>query len=442
MSNLRKNVMLQLSKHNKVLDTSKSRNDNPVRNAYETFKILEREPSPELDNISQLAHDTSYNDPRISPFSCASEILRCCTPVTGIDDIFECRGSSPLTYQDISTNILCPTLYENNIKTTPIDLQMQEPDSGSTIMTKKYTDTIHVLQLTNNNQSADNSIDKISQSNNNYLDPAIALNNEDNISNFKNNSEVNNLILENPVPIQSSTPKQHSISESNKPNIDVNKDEFEKSAEELMEQLSRESKNGSTCEKPKTRKEDLDKQNQRNFISRNVEKNPKSVSTNSDSRRHNTQVWKLNDTPVCKTFFLGTLGFKNDQTVKTILKANFKLGIKNPDLQEAAPEQRGKNVPWNKLPEDYKQNIKSFIEKLQPTVSHYNVKHAPKRKYLPCWVTFSDIYKDYITYCSDKGIRLCSWPYFHNIVQEMNLSTSNPRQDLCTICANHETEHP
>lgn len=185
----------------------------------------------------------------------------------------------------------------------------------------------------------------------------------------------------------------------------------------------------------------LDKQNQRNFISRNVLKRPKQISTKRGSRRHNTMQWKLKEIPVCKQFFLNTLGFKYDHTVFTILKANFKCGITNPLVQQAAPEQRGRTA-WNKISDESKDNIISFINRSQPTVSHYNVSHAPNRKYLPSGISFSDIYKDYLIYCAENNLKDCSWSYFHKIIKMMNLSTSNPHQDLCTVCTNHAEDHP
>ncbi|KAI5632050.1 hypothetical protein NE865_15233 [Phthorimaea operculella] len=186
----------------------------------------------------------------------------------------------------------------------------------------------------------------------------------------------------------------------------------------------------------------LDKQNQRNFISRNVLKHPKQISTKRVSRRHNTLNWKLKEIPVCKQFFLNTLGFKYDHTIFTVLKANFKHGIQNPLVQQAAPEQRGRSIPWNTKSQESKDNIINFINRSQPTVSHYNISHAPNRKYLPSGISFSDIYKDYLRYCADKNLQDCSWSFFHKIIKKMNLSTSNPRQDLCTVCTNHAEEHP
>lgn len=185
----------------------------------------------------------------------------------------------------------------------------------------------------------------------------------------------------------------------------------------------------------------LKKQSQRNFISKNVRRNRKKVITVQNSQRLNTLTWNLGNTKVCKTFFLNTLGFFNDQTVVTVLKANFKNGIINVDIQDAAPEQRGKSNPWNKFSRDYNKEIKDFIEKTKPIVSHYNLKHAPNRRYLPCGVSFTDVYKLFKEHCNEIGMRECSWPYFHRILKDMNLSTSNPVQDLCTLCQNHSEKH-
>ncbi|KAL4720885.1 hypothetical protein ACJJTC_002927 [Scirpophaga incertulas] len=185
----------------------------------------------------------------------------------------------------------------------------------------------------------------------------------------------------------------------------------------------------------------LTKQNQRNFITRNVIRHRKKYITTENSKRHNTLTWTLRNIKVCKPFFLNTLGFFNAQTVMTILKANYKMGVTDIYTQEAAPEQRGTKKPWNVFPEGYKKGVKEFIENVKPTVSHYNLKHAPNRRYLPCGVSFRDLFKAYILHCEETNTKKCSWTYFHNIVKEMNLSTANPRQDLCTTCQKHKDIH-
>lgn len=122
----------------------------------------------------------------------------------------------------------------------------------------------------------------------------------------------------------------------------------------------------------------------------------------------------------------------------TVLKANYKMGVTDVYTQEAAPEQRGTKKPWNTFPEEYKQE---FIDNVKPTVSHYNLKHALNRRYLPCGVSFRDLFKAYISHCDETNNKKCSWAYFFNIVKEMNLSTANPRQDLCTTCQKHKDIH-
>lgn len=120
------------------------------------------------------------------------------------------------------------------------------------------------------------------------------------------------------------------------------------------------------------------------------------------------------------------MGFITDQTVVTVLKANFKNGIKDMDIQDAAPEQRGRTKnPWNKFAPDYNKELKDFIEKVKPTISHYNLKHAPKRRYLPCGVCFSDLHRLFKFHCQETGIKICSWFYFYNIIKEINLSTAD-----------------
>lgn len=85
--------------------------------------------------------------------------------------------------------------------------------------------------------------------------------------------------------------------------------------------------------------------------------------------------------------------------------------------------------------------MKNFILKCKPVHSHYNVKHAPNRRYLPVGVNFTGIYKYFKQDCFEKGIKVCSWTHFLKMIQQLNLSTAEPAQDICTKCKNHEMEH-
>jgi hypothetical protein len=185
----------------------------------------------------------------------------------------------------------------------------------------------------------------------------------------------------------------------------------------------------------------MDRQRRRDFISRHVTKIDTKVKTVKNSRRHNTLIWKLNDTVTCKKFFLATIGYTNDENVQSVLKANFATSNKNPSVM-AAPDLRGRHTPKHAFPDGYEESLVTFIEKYRPLQSHYNLKHAPHRRYLPATITFTKIYEDFLKYCLDNNVRKCSWTYFINECKKMNLSTAEPSQDSCDVCNKHKSSHP
>lgn len=85
--------------------------------------------------------------------------------------------------------------------------------------------------------------------------------------------------------------------------------------------------------------------------------------------------------------------------------------------------------------------MKNFILKYNPVPSHYNIQHAPNRKYLPIGVTFSSIYKEFQQHCLDNNFKVCSWTHFHSMIKHLNLSTAEPVQDICDKCRNHTIKH-
>lgn len=102
---------------------------------------------------------------------------------------------------------------------------------------------------------------------------------------------------------------------------------------------------------------------------------------------------------------------------------------------------RGKKTPTNAFPPAYESEITDFIMKYKPVQSHYNLKHAPNRKYLPPGVNFTLMYNQFKQHCTEKQLKVCSWTHFHSIIKSLNLSTAEIPQDICTKCRNHDMEH-
>ena len=100
------------------------------------------------------------------------------------------------------------------------------------------------------------------------------------------------------------------------------------------------------------------------------------ISTNRTDKRQ-IRYFMLKGQPVCKTFFLSTLGYKTDQAVINILKAG------SPDKLFPAPSKWGKHKPKHAYSDDLIKRIDSHILKHNPTCSHYRRENSPHRLYLP-----------------------------------------------------------
>lgn len=154
---------------------------------------------------------------------------------------------------------------------------------------------------------------------------------------------------------------------------------------------------------------------------------PKKYHTKEKSNRHFTLTWNLCGKPVCKIFFLRTLGFSNDQFIFTVLKCNARNGIVDVDVQDAAPDQRGKSK--SRLPRGYKNHIKTFILSMNPTISHYNPDPHQKINIIDVFqksnVKIKDVFRLFVNHCKENGMEICSWTYFYVILKKLNLSTTD-----------------
>ncbi|CAG5045992.1 unnamed protein product [Parnassius apollo] len=95
-----------------------------------------------------------------------------------------------------------------------------------------------------------------------------------------------------------------------------------------------------------------------------------------------------------------TLGYTNDEAVQSVLKNNYLESNKNPKIS-ATPDLRGRRyAPSNKFPPEYEKRLEEFIMKYNPVPSHYNISHAPNRKYLP----IAGLPQDMCTKCKNHKI--------------------------------------
>ena len=87
--------------------------------------------------------------------------------------------------------------------------------------------------------------------------------------------------------------------------------------------------------------------------------------------------------PVCKTMFLRTLGLRTDGTLTEFVSAK---QCSAQDSVAPVTDHRGKNTPPNKVDHS---TIRQHINSYNPQVSHYNIAHAPHRRYLESSLTIT-----------------------------------------------------
>jgi len=101
----------------------------------------------------------------------------------------------------------------------------------------------------------------------------------------------------------------------------------------------------------------------------------------SHSRQHSltyTLPQGTGKTPVCKKMFMRTLGLKTDAVITEFIRAKQR---KADDISAPAvtTDRRGKASPPNKIEHNV---IREHINSFHPQISHYNIAHAPHRRYL------------------------------------------------------------
>ena len=178
----------------------------------------------------------------------------------------------------------------------------------------------------------------------------------------------------------------------------------------------------------------MDLQRRRDFLTYSIEtKEIKRRVLGSKEMRQKTLEYKFKDIIVSKKNFLSTLGYKHDSVIRCLLSSN----EKNTRKDWSFPRYE-RTIRTNKLPESYKEKVVKFIESFRPCPSHYRILHAPNRRYLPPGLTASAIFTQLNQMLASENGKSCSWSYFHNIYKSMNISSSTPENDKCSLCTEHE----
>lgn len=157
------------------------------------------------------------------------------------------------------------------------------------------------------------------------------------------------------------------------------------------------------------------------------------TSTKMERHTHQYFLKSIDDQMhrVCQTFFLSILGYKRG--CSTILKRL------NKTTEEITVENRGKYERDGV--DQLNDQIKMFIEQLNPTISHYRREHAPNRRYLPSDNTIKDLHELFL---ADHPNVKCGYEKFRVIFNEMNITITNLGHEECEQCQIyklHESNH-
>ncbi|KAF5281753.1 hypothetical protein FQR65_LT14548 [Abscondita terminalis] len=132
---------------------------------------------------------------------------------------------------------------------------------------------------------------------------------------------------------------------------------------------------------------------------------------------------------VCKSMFMNTLGLRSDSIITDYLKRTINdLPV---DLKDKRGQKRAETV--RAIAEKNYTDIKNHINSYHPQVSHYNLEHAPNRRYLPCDITIRDMYKDFI-----EKVYKISYETYRKVFDKENIGFASPTQDECGMCSTYK----
>lgn len=143
------------------------------------------------------------------------------------------------------------------------------------------------------------------------------------------------------------------------------------------------------------------------------------------NRTSRSYSYTMNGRVVCTAFFLGTLGLSTDSIIRSVF-----ANIDNDPVEDAPPDKRGRHQPSNKFPDEFRASIISFIESYKPTISHYKLSHAPKRRHLPPFLSKIELFNTFFESSTTK----CSRKYFDDVFDTINISFASPSADKCSYC--------
>ena len=150
-----------------------------------------------------------------------------------------------------------------------------------------------------------------------------------------------------------------------------------------------------------------------------------SVKVKKNCRTYKLYAMDDSAVPVCKIFFLSTLGITSDQVITTSLKSS--------DFVE---DKRGQHFPSHKLSETKVTAIKNHTFLYQPGVSRYRHAHAPLSLYLPPELTIKEMHDDYIT--KHPELSIIHYNDYRETVRKYNIGFAKLGEEECENCTEHE----
>ena len=132
--------------------------------------------------------------------------------------------------------------------------------------------------------------------------------------------------------------------------------------------------------------------------------------------------------PMCKTFFLQTLGI-SALMVETAFRKQNEAGI-------SVPDQRGRQPSANSL-KDQRKIIKEHINSFPRVPSHYCRKETGK-EFLKSNMTIEKMYSLYKETREQSGAQPASkWIYRDVLVTEFDISFHHRNKDQCAMCTSY-----
>ena len=127
--------------------------------------------------------------------------------------------------------------------------------------------------------------------------------------------------------------------------------------------------------------------------------------------------------PVCKTFYLRTLGMKSNAMVTEFVKFQTNNPLSSP------VDKRGKGSTASA--QEQNQAIIDHINSFNPQVSHYNLAHTPNRKYLDPDLSIRSLWENFN---ATPGRTKTSYSKYQKVFQSLNIGFGRPSQDECDVC--------